>query len=154
MCVKSIRRQGDRQEERYTRSAYHSYDDARFGALSLTVDSYRTIQRGRELTDDGESLIVLHISLLQNGERATRSELQAAVEGELGEIGVHYIVRRGYVLEEAIIDEAARQNADRVLVGKTKRGRFRRWVGQLLGLYPDLEAALTEHLGTRLEIVA
>ena len=120
----------------------------------LTADSYRTIQRGRELTDDGESLIVLHISLLQNGERATRSELQAAVEGELGEIGAHYIVRQGYVLEEAIIDEAARQNADRVLVGKTKRGRFRRWVGQLLGLYPDLEAALTEHLGTRLEIVA
>ena len=120
----------------------------------LTADSYRTIQRGRELTDDGGSLIVLHISLLQNGERATRSELQAAVEGELGEIGAHYIVRQGYVLEEAIIDEAARQNADRVLVGKTKRGRFRRWVGQLLGLYPDLEAALTEHLGTRLEIVA
>ena len=120
----------------------------------LTADSYRTIQRGRELTDDGGSLIVLHISLLQNGERATRSELQAAVEDELGEIGAHYIVRQGYVLEEAIIDEAARQNADRVLVGKTKRGRFRRWVGQLLGLYPDLEAALTEHLGTRLEIVA
>ncbi|RJX49924.1 hypothetical protein [Halonotius pteroides] len=112
----------------------------------LTADSYRTIQRGRELTDDGGSLIVLHISLLQNGERATRSEL--------GEIGAHYIVRQGYVLEEAIIDEAARQNADRVLVGKTKRGRFRRWAGQLLGLYPDLEAALTEHLGTRLEIVA
>ncbi|MFC7042982.1 universal stress protein [Halonotius sp. GCM10025705] len=120
----------------------------------LTADSYRTIQRGRELTEDGESLIVLHISLLQNGERATRSELQAAVEDELGEIGAHYIVRQGYVLEEAIIDEAARQNADRVLVGKTKRGRFRRWVGQLLGLYPDLEAALTENLGTRLEVVA
>ncbi|RJX41975.1 universal stress protein [Halonotius aquaticus] len=120
----------------------------------LTADSYRTIQRGRELTDDGGSLIVLHISLLQNGERATRSELQAAVEDELGEIGAHYIVRQGYVLEEAIIDEAARQNADRVLVGKTKRGRFRRWVGQLLGLYPDLEAALTENLGTRLEVVA
>ena len=120
----------------------------------LTADSYRTIQRGCELTAADESLIVLHISLLQNGERATRSELQAAVEGELGEIGAHYIIRQGYVLEEAIIDEAARQNADRVLVGKTKRGRFRRWVGQLLGLYPDLEAALTEHLGTRLEIVA
>ena len=120
----------------------------------LTADSYRTIQRGRELTDDGGSLIVLHISLLQNGERATRSELQAAVEDELGEIGAHYIVRQGYVLEEAIIDEAARQNADRVLVGKTKRGRFRRWVGQLLGLYPDLEAALTENLGTRLEVVS
>jgi len=120
----------------------------------LTADSYRTIQRGRELTDDGGSLIVLHISLLQNGERATRSELQSAVEDELGEIGAHYIVRQGYVLEEAIIDEAARQNADRVLVGKTKRGRFRRWVGQLLGLYPDLEAALTENLGTRLEVVA
>ena len=120
----------------------------------LTADSYRTIQRGRELTDDGESLIVLHISLLQNGERATRSELQAAVERELGEIGAHYIVRQGYVLEEAIIDEAARQNADRVLVGKTKRGRFRRWVGQLLGLYPDLEAALSDNLGTRLEVVA
>ena len=119
----------------------------------LTADSYRTIQRGRELTDDGESLIVLHISLLQNGERATRSELQAAVERELGEIGAHYIVRQGYVLEEAIIDEVARQDADYVVVGKTKRGRLQRWLGRLLGLYPDLEAELATELDTELEVV-
>jgi len=120
----------------------------------LTADSHRTIERGLEAHDDGDSLIVLHISLLQNGDRISRGDLQAAVEAEFGEIPAHYVVRRGYVLEEAIVDEAARQNADHVLVGKTKRGRFRRRLGQLLGLYPDLEAELAESLGTRLEIVA
>ncbi|TQQ80955.1 universal stress protein [Halonotius terrestris] len=120
----------------------------------LTADSYRTIERGLDAHDEGDSLIVLHISLLQNGDRISRSDLQAAVEAEFGEIPAHYVVRRGYVLEEAIVDEAARQNADHVLVGKTKRGRLRRRVAQLLGLYPDLEAELAESLGTRLEIVA
>lgn len=120
----------------------------------LTTDSYRTIERGLDAHDEGDSLIVLHISLLQNGDRISRSDLQAAVEAEFGEIPAHYVVRRGYVLEEAIVDEAARQNADHVLVGKTKRGRLRRRVAQLLGLYPDLEAELAESLGTRLEIVA
>ena len=120
----------------------------------LNDDSHRTIQRGLEyLTDDGDSLIVLHVTLLQNSDKLSRDELRAAVETEFGEIPAHYVVRRGYVLEEAIIDEAARQNADRVLVGKTKRNRIRRRLGQLFGLYPDLEGELSRNLSTTLEIV-
>ncbi|MFQ3474936.1 universal stress protein [Halonotius sp. F2-221B] len=119
----------------------------------LTADSHRTIERGLAGHADGDSLIVLHVSLLQNGDRISRGTLQAAVEAEFGEIPAHYVVRRGYVLEEAIVDEAARQNADHVLVGKSKRGRLRRWLGRLLGLYPDIEAELTKNLNTKLEIV-
>lgn len=120
----------------------------------LTDDSHRTIQRGLEhLTDDSNSLIVLHVTLLQNGDKLSRDRLRTAVESEFGEIPAHYVVRQGYVLEEAIIDEAARQNADRVLVGKTKRSRLRRRLGQLFGLYPDLEAELERNLSTTLEVV-
>lgn len=119
----------------------------------LTADSHRTIERGLEGHEDSDSLIVLHVSLLQNGDRISRGTLQAAVEAEFGEIPAHYVVRRGYVLEEAIIDEAARQNADHVLVGKSKRGRLRRSIGRLLGLYPDIEAELAKNLNTKLEIV-
>ena len=120
----------------------------------LSVDSHRTIRRGFEhVTDDGDSLIVLHVTLLQNGSKLNRHQLRSAVEGEFGEISAHYIVRQGYVLEEAIIDEAARQNADRVIVGKTKRGRIRRRLGQLFGLYPDLETELARNLKTTLEVV-
>jgi nucleotide-binding universal stress UspA family protein len=120
----------------------------------LNTDSRRTIQRGLDhVADEDGSLIILHVTLLQNGDRLTRQALQNAVEAEFGEIPAHYIVRQGYVLEEAIIDEAARQTADRVIVGKTKRGRIRRRLGQLFGLYPDLEAELTQNLSTTLEVV-
>jgi nucleotide-binding universal stress UspA family protein len=119
----------------------------------LTADSHRTIERGLNAHDDGDSLIILHVSLLQNGDRISRGDLQRAVEADFGEIPAHYIVRRGYVLEEAIVDEAARQNADHVLVGKSKRGRVRRWLGRLIGLYPDIEAELAKNLNAELEIV-
>ncbi|MEA1931278.1 universal stress protein [Halohasta litorea] len=119
----------------------------------LTDDSHRTISRGLDHTADGDSLIVLHVALLQNGDSITREELRAAVEAAFGEIPAHYVVRQGYVLEEAIVDEAARQTADRVMVGKTKRGRIRRRIGQLFGLYPDLEAELAKGLSTTLEVV-
>jgi len=98
-------------------------------------------------------LIVLHVTLLQNGDKITRQELRTAVESEFGSISAHYVVRQGYVLEEAIIDEAARQTADRVIVGKTKRGRIRRRLGQLFGLYPDLETELRQNLRMTLEVV-
>ena len=120
----------------------------------LNDDSHRTIKRGLgHLTDSDDSLIVLHVALLQNGEKIGRDTLRMAVEAEFGELPAHYIVRQGYVLEEAIIDEAARQHADRVLVGKTKRGRISRRLGQLFGLYPDLEAELSRNLSTTLEVV-
>ena len=120
----------------------------------LSEDGHRTIQRGLNyVRDDDDSLIVLHVTLLQNGDKLNRQQLREAVEGEFGEIPAHYVVRQGYVLEEAIVDEAARQSADRVIVGKTKRGRLRRRLGQLFGLYPDLEAELKATLSTTLEVV-
>ena len=120
----------------------------------LSEDGRRTIQRGLDyVSDDDDSLIILHVTLLQNGSKLTRQQLRAAVEGEFGEIPAHYVVRQGYVLEEAIVHEAARQSADRVIVGKTKRGRLRRRLGQLFGLYPDLEAELKATLSTTLEVV-
>lgn len=120
----------------------------------LTAEGHRTIRRGVDyLEGDGDALIILHVRLIQNGDKLTRSALRAAVEREVGEIPAHYVVRHGYVLEEAIIDEAARQRADRVIVGRTKRGRIRRRLGQLLGLYPDLEVELERSLGAILEVV-
>ena len=120
----------------------------------LTEDSHRTIQRGLDCCDTEDcSLIVLHVTLLQNGDKITRQELRTAVESKFGSISAHYVVRQGYVLEEAIIDEAARQTADRVIVGKTKRGRIRRRLGQLFGLYPDLETELRQNLRMTLEVV-
>jgi len=75
----------------------------------LTDDSHRTISRGLDHTAGDDSLIVLHVALLQNGDSITREELRAAVEAEFGELPAHYVVRQGYVLEEAIVDEAARR---------------------------------------------
>lgn len=119
----------------------------------LTEEGRRTINRGLDDLGDEDALIVLHVALLQNGDSITRDELRAAVEAAVGEIPAHYVVRQGYVLEEAIVDEAARQTADRVVVGRTKRGRIRRRLGQLFGLYPDLEAELEAGLSATLEIV-
>lgn len=120
----------------------------------LTAANRQTIERGLDyVTTDDDSLIVLHVALLQNGERITREELRQSVEAEFGELPAHYVVRQGYVLEEAIIDEAARQEVDRVLVGKTNRSWLRRRLGRLIGLYPDLETELRRTLDAELEVV-
>lgn len=117
--------------------------------------SYRTIERGLEhiAEDDNGMLIIIHVRLLQHGRHVSRQDLRESVYQRFGEIPAHFAVRTGYIVEEAIIDEAAQQRVDRVVIGASKTRSLRRKIGSLLGLWPDLEDALEDGLDAELETV-
>ncbi|SDJ67222.1 universal stress protein [Natronorubrum texcoconense] len=121
----------------------------------LSEHSYRTIERGLDHIsgDDSGSLILLHVRLLQQGRSVSRTKLRKAVQQRFGEIPAHYVVRSGYILEEAIIDEAVRQDADRVVIGISKTRSLKRKVSRLLKLDLDLELILENELDVELEVV-
>ena len=116
--------------------------------------SFRTIERGIEhiAEDEDGYLIILHVHLIQHTKKVSRNELRDTVYRKFGELPAHFIVRSGYVLEEAIIDEAARQRVDRVVIGSKNR-TVRRKIASLLGLWTDLETVLEHELDIEIETV-
>ena len=91
-------------------------------------------------------LTVLHVDLYQNSHHVTRTELKRAVERRLGPLErARYVVRRGFLVEETILEEVAAEGADVVVIGSKQAGRWRRMVQKLLS-DPDIDAFLREKL--------
>lgn len=92
---------------------------------------------------DGD-LTVLHVDLYQEGGEVTRTDLKRAVEREFGSVDrARYVVRRGFLVEETILDEVVAEDADTVVVGSKQVGRLRRTFGRFLD-DPDVERFLRE----------
>jgi nucleotide-binding universal stress UspA family protein len=91
-------------------------------------------------------LVVFHVDLYQDRHNTTRDELKAAVEREFGSLDrARYVVRRGFLVEESILDEAMDSDADVVVIGSKRSGRLRRVLrGVLDG--PDVASFLRERL--------
>ncbi len=91
-------------------------------------------------------LTVLHVDLYQNSHHVTRTELKRAVERRLGPLErARYVVRRGFLVEETILEEVAAEGADVVVIGSKQAGRWRR-MGQKLLSDPDIDAFLRKKL--------
>ncbi len=91
-------------------------------------------------------LTVLHVDLYQNSHHVTRTELKRAVERRLGPLErARYVVRRGFLVEETILEEVAAEGADVVVIGSKQAGRWRRMVQKLLS-DPDIDAFLRKKL--------
>ncbi|WP_459820959.1 universal stress protein [Halorubrum luteum] len=91
-------------------------------------------------------LTVLHVDLYQNSHNVTRTELKRAVERRLGPIDrARYVVRKGFLVEETILEEIAAEEADVVVIGSKQAGRWRRMVQKLLS-DPDIDSYLREKL--------
>ncbi len=125
----------------------------------LTKNSRRTVERALELkqeeeTDDGEvELVVLHVNLFQENGKVSRKELRGEVERSLDMNGASYVVRRGFLVEETILNEAANQGADVIVIGRTRSGKLRRALRRLIDNDPDIEGFLRKNLDVRLEVV-
>lgn len=113
----------------------------------LTSHSRRTLRRGiREAEERDADLTVLHVNLYQDGERVTRTDLKRAAEEAVGPIErARYVVRRGFLVEETILEEVAAEGADVVVIGRRQAGRWRRTFRRLID-DPDVERYLTEKL--------
>ena len=91
-------------------------------------------------------LTILHVDLYQNSGNVSRSDLKREIEKRLGRIGrARYVVRRGFLVEETILEEIVAEDADIVVIGSKQAGRWRRMVQKLLS-DPDIDSFLRSEL--------
>lgn len=113
----------------------------------LSSRSKRTLSTAIDVAVDNDAeLTVLHVNLYQNGHEASRADLKRVVESEFSRLPkARYIVRSGFLIEEAILDEIAAEEPDIVVVGNKQASRWRRAVNRLVR-NPDIESFLRTHL--------
>ncbi|WP_251328505.1 universal stress protein [Haloplanus pelagicus] len=113
----------------------------------LSGHSRATLAEAIRVAEDRDAdLTVLHVDLYQEGREVTRTDLKRAVEAEFGNVDrVRYVVRRGFLVEETILDEVAAENADVVVIGSKQVGRWRRTFARFLD-DPDIDTFLREKL--------
>ena len=113
----------------------------------LSEHSATTLREAIEISADRDAeLSVLHVDLYQHSKNVTRTDLKRAVEREFGELdNVRYVVRRGFLLEETILEEIVGENADLVVIGSRQAGRWQRMLRKLRA-DPDIGAFLKGEL--------
>lgn len=113
----------------------------------LSSHSKATLREAIRIADERDAdLTVLHVDLYQDSHNVTRMALKRAVEREFGSLDrARYVVRKGFLVEESILDEVAAEGADVVVIGSKQAGRWRRMVRKLLS-DPDIDAFLREKL--------
>ena len=113
----------------------------------LTEHSRATLAEAIEIADQRDAaLTVLHVNLYHNGHATSRRELKDAVESEFGRLpNARYVVRRGLLVEETILEEIAAEEADVVVIGKKQVSRWRQMIRRLID-DPDVEQYLRTEL--------
>jgi len=113
----------------------------------LTTHSKATLREAVRISRDRDAeLSVLHVDLYQDSSHVSRTELKRAVEREFGILDhARYVVRRGFLIEETILEEIAAERADVVIIGSKQASRWQRMVRKLLS-DPDIGSYLREKL--------
>ncbi|QSG02698.1 Nucleotide-binding protein, UspA family [Natranaeroarchaeum sulfidigenes] len=120
----------------------------------LSSHSKKTLAQAIELAEDRDGdLSVLHVDLYQDSRDISRAELKRSVESEFGRLqNARYIVRKGFLVEETILEEIANEDADVVVIGHKQEGRWRRMIRKLVS-DPDIESYLRQRLECELVVV-
>jgi K+-sensing histidine kinase KdpD len=120
----------------------------------LTEHSRQTVTEAVRIAEDEDAeLTVIHVNLFQQGQEVSQRELKRAVEGDLGRLeNVRFVVRRGFVVEETLLEEIAAEDADVVVIGEAQTARWRQMIRRLVD-EPDVETYLSEHLDCELVTV-
>ncbi|SDX84150.1 universal stress protein [Halobellus clavatus] len=113
----------------------------------LSKHSRATLSEAVRIAREQEAeLTVLHVDLYQDSRGVTRAALKRAVESAVGsQDRTRYVVRRGFIVEEAILEEVAAQAADVVVLGSKQAGRWRQMLRRILD-DPDIESYLRKKL--------
>lgn len=120
----------------------------------LSEHSARTLSKAVEVAKERDAeLLVLHVSLYQNGAEITRQDLKNAVEAEVGRLSnVRYLVDRAFIVEDQILKEIVSEDADIIVLGHKQLGRWRRAVNRMLD-DPDIAEYLQQQVDAEFVIV-
>ncbi|WP_313695778.1 universal stress protein [Halorarum halobium] len=113
----------------------------------LSKHSKATLTEAIRIAEERDAtLTILHVDLYQNSSEVTWTDLKRAVQREFGSIpSARYVVRKGFLVEETILDEVAAEAADMVVIGAKQASRWRRTLQRLFS-DPDVESYLREKL--------
>jgi nucleotide-binding universal stress UspA family protein len=113
----------------------------------LSKHSKATLEEAVRIADERDAdLTVLHVDLFQDNRSVSRVDLKREVESKLGRLDrARYVVRRGFLVEETIMDEVAAEDADTVVIGSKQAGRWRKMLNKLFEA-PDVGLYLEDQL--------
>lgn len=121
----------------------------------LTDDSARTLAEAGRIADEQSpvELVVIHVDRFQNNEATKAVELTRAISSVLDDVDAGVVTRRGFFVEEVILEEAEVLEADVVVLGADGTPRWRRLFRRVLGNDPAVGAYLRDELTDDVEIV-
>jgi K+-sensing histidine kinase KdpD len=103
----------------------------------------------RVASEHDAALTVLHVNLYHENRRVSRAELRDAVESAFGHLpNTRYVVRRGLIVEETLLEEIVAQHADVVVLGEKQTSKWRQMIRRLLD-EPEVEDFLRTELDCR-----
>jgi len=113
----------------------------------LTDHSRATLAEAIRIADEHNgALTVLHVNPFHVERTVSRRDLKRAVESAFGHLpNTSYLVRRGLLVEETILEEVAAEDADVVVIGKKQAGRWRAMIRRLID-DPDVQHYLETEL--------
>jgi nucleotide-binding universal stress UspA family protein len=109
----------------------------------LSSHSEATLRKAVSIAKgENAELTVLHVNLYHENDRISRADLRSAVEEAIDDLpDTRYVVRRGLLVEETILDEVVEQDADIVVIGRKQAPRWRRMIRRIAD-DPDIEQYL------------
>ncbi len=120
----------------------------------LSQTSRHTLEQAIGIAEEREAeVIVLHVDLFQNGDHVTRTDLKREVEQVVGRVPrARYVVRRGFLVEEGILEELADSVADVAVIGQKQLGRWRRALNRMRS-DPDIAEYLQDRIECEIVVV-
>lgn len=121
----------------------------------LTDQSARTLAAAGRIAHDNApaDLRVLHVNLYQNGGRIRTTDFARAISSTLDGVEASVTTRRGFLVEEVILEEATQIDADVIVVGATTQPLWRRLLRRLLQNDPDISSFLRDRVPNGIEIM-
>ena len=80
-------------------------------------------------------------------------ELTRAISSTLDGVEADVSTRRGFLVEEVILEEATELGADTIVVGRNQQPLLRRLVSRVFGSEPDVSSFLLANTNDSVEIV-
>ncbi|WP_338729879.1 universal stress protein [Haladaptatus sp. DJG-WS-42] len=121
----------------------------------LTEQSARTLTFAAQIARETASaeLVVLHVNLFQTSDKTQIDEIRRAISPLLDGVAATVLTRRGFLVEDVILEEAAQSAATMVVVGANQRPTWRKLLSRVTGNEVVVADYLRECLTPDVEIV-